>query len=180
MWVEILPARVAPEDEEPIWDIQKKPPQEFEVRLVVWDTVDIKMMDWEGTSDVFIRSFFDNNNALETDCHYRCQDGKASFNYRLLFRESLPRKDYRLTIQAFDRDFFKSNDIIGSASIDLKQAMEDAEITKRLLAVNKEYFTKYMKTDEVNYDFKDEQSFWVPIVGKNEDGVLENTGKIRI
>lgn len=98
MWAEILPARCAPEDEEPIWDISKKPPQEFEVRLVVWDTKDIKMMDAEGTSDVFIKCFFDNKNPLETDCHYRCQNGKASFNWRLLFKLSLPRKDYRLSL----------------------------------------------------------------------------------
>ena len=71
-WVEINPAKVAPEDEEPIWDISKKPFEEFEVRLVVWDTKEIKMMDSEGTSDVFFRAFFDNKNSLETDCHYRC------------------------------------------------------------------------------------------------------------
>ena len=71
-WVEINPAKVAPEDEEPIWDISKKPHEEFEVRVVIWDTKDIKMMDAEGTSDVFIRCFFDSNNALETDTHFRC------------------------------------------------------------------------------------------------------------
>lgn len=71
-WVEINPAKVAPGDEEPIWDISAKPYEEFEVRLVVWDTKEIKMMDEEGTSDVFIRAFFDSNNAKETDCHYRC------------------------------------------------------------------------------------------------------------
>ena len=73
MWVEILPARCAPEDEEPIWDIAKKPPQEFEIRLVVWDTKDIKMMDAEGTSDVYFRAFFDSGkDAKETDTHFRC------------------------------------------------------------------------------------------------------------
>lgn len=29
-------------------------------------------MDVEGTSDVFIRSYFDNKDAQETDTHYRC------------------------------------------------------------------------------------------------------------
>ena len=111
---------MAPGDEEPIWDISPKPYEEFEVRLVVWDTKEIKMMDEEGTSDVFIRAFFDSDNAKETDCHYRCQTGKASFNYRLLFKEKFPRKDYRLNLQAYDRDFFKSNDIIGSCMLDLK------------------------------------------------------------
>ena len=71
-WVEINKAKVAPEDEEKLWDITKKPDEEFEVRLVVWDTKEIKMMDEEGTSDVYIRAFFDSKNALETDCHYRC------------------------------------------------------------------------------------------------------------
>jgi hypothetical protein len=57
------------------------------------------MMDDEGTSDVYIRSFFDSRkDALETDTHYRCQTGNASFNYRLNFKMEVPRKDYRLTI----------------------------------------------------------------------------------
>jgi len=54
---------VAPEDEVEIYDITKKPYEEFEVRLVVWDTKEIKMMDEEGTSDVYIRAFFDSKNA---------------------------------------------------------------------------------------------------------------------
>ena len=97
-WVEINPTKVAPQDVEPVYDIRKKPDEEFEVRLVIWDTKEIKMMDDEGTSDVFIKAFFDSKNALESDCHYRCQTGKASFNYRLLFKEKYPRKDYRLNI----------------------------------------------------------------------------------
>jgi hypothetical protein len=29
------------------------------VRLVVWKTKDIEMMDFEGMSDAYVRSFFD-------------------------------------------------------------------------------------------------------------------------
>jgi Ca2+-dependent lipid-binding protein len=120
MWIEINNANI-PEDQAPkIYDITPKPPYEVEVRLVIWDTKDIKMMDAEGTSDVFVKAYFDNKKPLETDTHFRCQTGKASFNYRLKFNEALPRKDYNLTIQAYDRDFFKSNDIIGATRIDLK------------------------------------------------------------
>jgi len=181
-WVEINPAKVAPEDEEPIYDISKKPDEEFEVRVVIWDTKEIKMMDEEGTSDVYIRCFFDSKNALETDCHYRCQDGKASFNYRLVFREKHPRKDYRFNIQAYDRDFFKSNDIIGSAMLDLKQAFEDVSITKRPLGVNKKYFDGYMnKEGNLNFTWKeDENSFFIPVSGKNDDGKMEQNGFVRM
>ena len=181
MWVEINPAKVAPDDVEPIWDISQKPKQEFELRLAVFDTKDIKMMDVEGTSDVFIRCFFDSNNALETDTHFRCQTGKASFNYRLLFREKFPRKDYRFNLQAYDRDFFKSNDIIGSAIIDLKQAFEDAGITNRPLGVNKKYYEQYMQENSgVVLEWKDESSFWLPMNSKNDKGQIENNGYVRV
>jgi hypothetical protein len=43
------------------------------MRVSVFDTKDIKMMDAEGTSDVYIRAFFDSRkDPLETDTHYRC------------------------------------------------------------------------------------------------------------
>lgn len=42
-------------------------------------------MDWEGMSDVFIRAYFDANNDKDTDTHWRCSSGAASFNYRLKF-----------------------------------------------------------------------------------------------
>ena len=103
------------------------------------------MMDIEGTSDTFIRAFFDSKEQTkETDTHFRCSDGKASFNYRLLFDIKHPRKDYNLTLQAYDRDFFKSNDIIGEARINLSLAMEDAALAKRPVSVNKKYYDTYL------------------------------------
>ena len=48
-----------------------------------------------------------------------------------MYRKNVPSKDYRYTLQCYDRDFFKSNDIIGNCMIDLKQAMLDAELTGR-------------------------------------------------
>jgi len=73
MWVEINPASVVPEDEAKLYDISMKPPEEYQMRVSIFDTKDIKMMDDEGTSDVFCRCFFDSRkDALETDTHYRC------------------------------------------------------------------------------------------------------------
>lgn len=73
MWVEINETSVAPEKQPPLWDITPKPPQEFIMRVCIFDTKDIKMMDVEDTSDVYIRAFFDSKkDALETDTHYRC------------------------------------------------------------------------------------------------------------
>jgi hypothetical protein len=144
----------------------KRPAVPVEVRICIFDTLKIKMMDDDGCSDVFIRTFFDSKEAVkETDTHFRCQDGKASFNYRLIFDITHPRKknDYSLNVQAYDRDFFKSNDIIGEVKVDLKQAIEDVILTKRPIGLNKAYYNKVLKQLDKNLvmDFKDDSSFWV-------------------
>lgn len=99
MWIEINPSKVAPEDTKKIYDISMKPPNDYQMRLAIFGTLDIIMMDDEGCSDVFFRCFFDSKkDSLETDTHYRNQDGKCSFNYRLNYKMHVPRKDYRFTI----------------------------------------------------------------------------------
>jgi len=57
--VDISPTSFPPEEQVPVFNITPKPPEKFEIRVVIYDTLDIKMMDAEGTSDAFIRAFFD-------------------------------------------------------------------------------------------------------------------------
>jgi len=96
--------------EVPIYNISPKPCEDFEVRVVVFDTENVIAMDDEGTSDVYCRAFFDSKEETkETDTHFRCSNGKASWNYRMLFNIKHPRKAYSLSLQLYDRDFFKSN-----------------------------------------------------------------------
>ena len=162
--------------------MRPKPPEEFEVRVCIFDTVGIKMMDAEGTSDVYCRAFFDSKvESKETDTHYRCQNGKASFNYRLLFNLKHPRKDYTFTLQAYDRDFFKSNDIIGDTTIDLKLPIMDASLSGRPLGLNKTYFEAYLKEKGVKLEYKDENTFWLPMRSRDSaTGKVEENGKVRV
>ena len=95
------------------------------MRLVVFDTQDTPAMDIEGTSDVFIKAHIDDNDNGETDTHFRCSDGSASFNYRILFDLKAPRQNTTLTIQTWDRDLFASNDFIGEIQLPLKHMFED-------------------------------------------------------
>ena len=72
MWIEIHPTSI-PLPEVPLYDLSPKPAEEFEVRVVVYDTVDVVAMDDEGTSDVYARLFFDSREEVkETDTHFRC------------------------------------------------------------------------------------------------------------
>lgn len=83
-------------------------------------------MDNEGTSDIFVKAYIDDKDKKESDCHYRCGNGKASFNYRLCYTLQAPRKNYNLTMQTWDRDLFKSNDFIGEVQLPLQHLFEDA------------------------------------------------------
>ena len=154
------------------------------MRLVVWDTKEIVAQDVEGTSDVFIRAFLDTKDSKETDTHYRCSNGKASFNYRLLFDVNAPSDNYNLTLQAWDRAFFKSNDLIGDGTIPLKNVFEDVIETGRSIAVNKKYYTNYLQgvlPTDLKLSFYDEDSFWLPCKGidlKSKDEI--NNGFIRV
>lgn len=96
--MEINPLKASEKEVRKVYDITPKPPEEYEVRVVVFDTLGVIAMDVEGTSDVFCKAFFDPKGEVhETDTHYRCQDGKASFNYRLVYTIKYPRDHYNLT-----------------------------------------------------------------------------------
>lgn len=134
--MEINPTNLDPTTQK-IWEIEDKPPEFLEVRFCVFNCEDVKIMDWEGTSDVFFRGFFDSREDVqETDTHFRCQDGKPDFQYRLVYRLEVPRKDYKFKLQCYDRDLFKSNDIIGEAEVNLKQLIEDATLVKKPIGLN--------------------------------------------
>lgn len=66
--------------------------------------------------------------------------------------------------------------------IDLKQAFEDVGLTKRPLLINKKYFNDYMKkAEQKDYEWKDDgESFWLPMLAKNEEGEVENNGCVAI
>lgn len=85
-----------------------------------------------------------------------------------------------MTLQLYDRDFFKSNDIIGEINIDLKQAIEDCKLSGRPLGINKKYYNDYLK-DTCKFTFKDDNSFYVEIMGMDaKKGTRVVTGKVRI
>jgi hypothetical protein len=96
--LEILPCQTSTKGNPRTWDPTPEPILDYEVRMVVYETKETLVMDVEDVSDVFCKAFIDDKDKKETDCHYRAQGGKASFNYRLLFNMKAPRKNYTLTL----------------------------------------------------------------------------------
>ena len=183
MWTEIN-EQFAPKETCPEWDISKKPTEDFEVRVVIWDTEELKMMDAEGTTDGFVQCFFESDQQKDTDTHFRNQDGKCSWNYRLLFPFTYPNKNYKLTVQAFDLDLFKSNDLIGNTTIDLEPLFEDADLAKRGMSLTKDYYDEYLLPekglDGLTFDKEDGKKFWVNLMSKDEKGKMVCNGRLKM
>ena len=128
-WVDIDPVSKA-SDVGKVWTINTEPTKEFEVRLSIFGCKNVPMTDAEGTTDVYIRTQINNQNILETDTHYRNQDGKPSYNYRLLHQVKTPQDDkFTLKLTAWDRDLLKSNDLICGWELDITDLVDDCKLT---------------------------------------------------
>lgn len=114
MWLDINPASMANSAAGKVWDIAAEPDQEFEVRVVIFGLKGCPEADVEGTTDAYVTAFFNRNDVQETDTHYRCTNGEPNFNYRLKFIRKTPNPKGReiLTLQCWDRDLIKSNDML--------------------------------------------------------------------
>ena len=140
--------------------------------------------DVEGTIDVFVKAWMDPANTRETDTHWRSQ-GNASFNYRLLFDFKSPTysksesEAYKLKIQVYDRDVFKSNDYICEFVLDLSLIVLDCRATQRCIHLNKKYYETYFRDEytkqrknqgeaELWLEFEDQDSFWL-LVKREKD-----------
>lgn len=95
----------------------------------------------------------------------------------------IPAKDYNFTIQMYDRDFFKSNEIIGETQINLQQIMEDCSLVKEQLTLNETYYEDVLKPrkfQKLHFDSAINDSFWLDMKAKDSNGRLEKNGRVRI
>lgn len=182
LWVEVNPATSKKSLEDAI-DISAEPVKLYEMRLIIWKCKDVPAMDFEGVSDVFVKSFLDPDDEYLTDTHWRLQvDKEGSFNWRNKIKLKSLQESYILNIQAWDKDIIASNDLIGDFQLDIGPLVEDVFLTNKMKVFNKTYWNEYMKKELVenrDYEFAEEiewekgddtlEKFWVPMKSLNED-----------
>ena len=168
LWVEIFDKKDMIHMEP--WQISPEPKTQIEMRLTVWETENMELRDDEGTSDVFITCFFDPKQKQSTDVHYRCQNGTASFNWRMVYQLDLPSIYKTLVIQAYDKGIFSKDDFITRAELEIIRMIK---ITKDLdvpIVFNKDYVNDVPDFEKDKYksvefldklNDPDQTKFWI-------------------
>ena len=174
LWVEIFDKKDRLNME--AWQITPEPKTTVEMRLIVWETEDMELRDDEGTSDIFISAYVDPKQSQSTDVHYRCQNGTASFNWRMVYKLELPNKYNKLVIHAYDKDIFSKDDYITGAELDISDMIK---ITKNLdvpLVFNTDYVNdvgEFEKNKYKSIEFlgkvsdPDQTKFWIQCYRNN-------------
>lgn len=135
LWVDVLTKSEAAR--QPVVDISKPPPAEFEMRMIIWRARNMPAMDiLTNSNDLFFSCHLATVNSdgrkvkeqmQETDTHWRSGNGKGSFNWRCIFDVELPqhrRSPCRLSIKGWDKDPMTfSSDLIGYTDINLNHAL---------------------------------------------------------
>ncbi|KAJ4432233.1 hypothetical protein ANN_20849 [Periplaneta americana] len=140
IWIDIFPLGDLPLP--PPIDISIRKPQEYELRVIVWNTEDVilqeeNILSGERMSDIYVSgSVLGKDDTQYTDVHYRSLTGEGNFNWRFVFRfnylpmekklvilkkESLISSEVtehkmpcNLKLQVWDNDKFSSDDFLGN------------------------------------------------------------------
>jgi hypothetical protein len=146
MWVDVfpkLPGVIIP----PKVDITPRQPEKLILRVIVWNTSDVILVDRSGVtgeemSDIYVKGWMNGSDDIQsTDIHYRSLDGDGMFNWRMVFpvdyirpekkmiikvKEhffSLDKTERRLStcfnLQVLDNDLLNSDDFLGKIEFDL-------------------------------------------------------------
>ncbi|MES1916423.1 MAG: hypothetical protein MHM6MM_008241, partial [Cercozoa sp. M6MM] len=161
--IELCVEMMTPEEAKvsPLWDITPPPPVPYELRLVIWRAKDCAIKDTlTDMNDLFCAATLDIEGVKmqRTDTHYRSQNGKGSFNWRMKFPVELPRPKGstwpRLRLQVWDKDLLSTNDAIAEASISLAGFLRKA----------------MRSTDRVVMKRRGSERFWLELRHPDQEG----------
>jgi len=187
LWLEMFES--AEKSKYPPWKIDPQPLCELQVRLIIWETEDMEMMDVEGTSDIYVIGYIDQKEMQKTDIHFRCQTGAASFNWRMLLPLRLPVQKPVITLQVYDKDIFSSDDYMCGTTIDLKNIINIPKLLEMPIGLNRDYYNgltieEKKPLGEIQFlSYEDDEEgtkFWVQCYkGKKEAaGQGEKSGRV--
>lgn len=122
LWVEILSLEKAKNT--PKTAIMPKIPLDCELRVIIWNTKDVKFKD-ANMSDIYVTGILEETGEEQkTDIHWRSMNGKGAFNWRMIYELQIPGRYPRFKIQLWDKDIFHSDQSIAEATLNLKSVFK--------------------------------------------------------
>jgi fer-1-like protein 6 len=122
MWVEIYSVEEARKI--PIQKMQTINRETYEIRLIVWETRDVPLVDGDNV-DTWVRVTFDPTGWADdevekrTDVHNNSKTGWGEFNWRFKFDLAVPCDFPRIKFTIHDEGVF-TDEAIGEATLNLK------------------------------------------------------------
>ncbi|XP_044010396.1 otoferlin [Aphidius gifuensis] len=200
LWIDMLHSDDLPP--KPPIDIKPQLPIEYELRVIIWNTEDIPLVDsqflsGEKSSDIYVKGWILYEDHQKTDIHYNSLNGEGNFNWRFVFRfmyskaeqliivkrklsilerdrteQKLPCK---LNIQVWDSDHFSADDFLGSLTIDLSRMPRGCANSKNCtLKVTDQ------KSPTVNLFKVMRTRAWWPLTGVMSNGTYTQAGKVEM
>lgn len=116
-------------------DISPRPQTNIELRVVVWEIWDVPHLDFEEVSDLFVKvSMPSFDKSLNTDTHFRAQNGFGSFNWRTKFHLTLDQYSkpemFRLNFKIFDKDLLSPDDFHSDVTLDVYELVNNVLINE--------------------------------------------------
>ncbi|CAK0892841.1 unnamed protein product, partial [Prorocentrum cordatum] len=119
MWIDIMHREEA-QRRGPA-DLPSADPVEFQLRLVVWTVTRIEV-DGDDCPDIYVTAehILDNDTPVrdQTDTHHNCDDGKGTFNWRILLNLMVPCNNPRITLRVL-QDNWMADEAFAEVNLDL-------------------------------------------------------------
>ncbi|XP_031785250.1 otoferlin isoform X4 [Nasonia vitripennis] len=142
MWIDMFGIDELPT--KPAVDISPQEPEDYELRVTVWNTEDVPLVDsqfltGEKCSDIYVKGWILAEDNQRTDVHYNSLTGEGNFNWRFVFRftwargermmivsrkasvfardETEQKMPCKLTLQVWDSDHFSKDDFLGELTL---------------------------------------------------------------
>lgn len=181
LWVEVLSWQEWKAT--PYKEIALAPPEEFELRLIIFETKRLRKSGTIRAMDPYFRCRLVGHGgpmqSQETDVHWGVIDGMGLFNWRFIFKLTLPLSSRRslqglhIDMQVWDHALIGEGEVIATARIDVSRLCKNAWLER-------EDLKQHDRTLPLEPKGVGSQRFWVDMASSANEERATSAGEVAI